>query len=60
MVDTPHAVLIAQVHGIDANYSRPGLKAAARRCVETERDWKASVARYENVYARFIQQVKYA
>ncbi len=34
----------------------PGLKAAARRYVETERSWKASVARYEDVYARVVQQ----
>ncbi|MDH5537212.1 MAG: glycosyltransferase, partial [Betaproteobacteria bacterium] len=33
----------------------PGLKAAARRYVETERNWKASVARYEDVYARAMQ-----
>ena len=33
----------------------PGLKAAARRFVESERNWKASVARYEDVYARVTQ-----
>ncbi len=38
----------------------PGLKAAARRYVETECNWKASVARYENVYARVMQQPKHA
>ena len=38
----------------------PALKAAARRYVETERNWKASVARYENVYARVMQQPKHA
>ena len=38
----------------------PGLKAAARSYVETERTWKASVARYENVYARVMQQPKHA
>ena len=38
----------------------PGLKAAARSFVETERTWKASVARYENVYARVMQQPKHA
>jgi PEP-CTERM/exosortase A-associated glycosyltransferase len=34
----------------------PGLKAAARRYVETERNWQASVARYADVYARVTQQ----
>jgi PEP-CTERM/exosortase A-associated glycosyltransferase len=38
----------------------PGLKAAARRYVETERNWKASVARYENVYARVMQHPGHA
>jgi PEP-CTERM/exosortase A-associated glycosyltransferase len=38
----------------------PGLKAAARRYVETERNWKSSVARYEDVYARVMQQPKHA
>jgi len=33
----------------------PALKAAARRYVETERTWKMSVARYEDVYARLTQ-----
>jgi len=33
----------------------PGLKAAARRYVETERSWQASVARYADVYARVTQ-----
>ena len=38
----------------------PGLKAAARRYVETERCWKSSVARYEDVYVRVVQQLKQA
>jgi PEP-CTERM/exosortase A-associated glycosyltransferase len=33
----------------------PGLKAAARRYVETERNWKASAARYEGVYANIME-----
>jgi PEP-CTERM/exosortase A-associated glycosyltransferase len=31
------------------------LKSAARRYVETERNWKASVARYQDVYSRLTQ-----
>jgi len=34
----------------------PGIKAAARRYVETERNWKAIAARYEDVYARAMQR----
>jgi len=34
----------------------PGIKAAARRYVETKRNWKAIVARYEAVYARAMQR----
>ena len=33
----------------------PALKAAARRFVETERNWKASVARYDGVYSRVLE-----
>ena len=38
----------------------PALKAAARRYVETERNWKSSVTRYEDVYARVMQESKHA
>jgi glycosyltransferase involved in cell wall biosynthesis len=34
----------------------PGLKAAARRYVETERNWKSIVARYEDIYARAMRR----
>jgi PEP-CTERM/exosortase A-associated glycosyltransferase len=34
----------------------PGITAAARRYVETERNWKASVTRYEDIYARAMQR----
>lgn len=34
----------------------PELKQAARRFVEEERNWKSSVARYEDVYARALRQ----
>jgi glycogen(starch) synthase len=32
----------------------PALKTAARRFVETERNWKGSVARYDGVYSRVL------
>jgi PEP-CTERM/exosortase A-associated glycosyltransferase len=34
----------------------PGLKAAARRYVETERNWKGSVARYADIYGRITER----
>ena len=38
----------------------PGLKEAARRYVETERNWKAIVARYEDIYARAMRRPKHS
>lgn len=35
----------------------PAMKAAGRRFVETERNWKVSVARYRNVYSRLTGKV---
>jgi glycosyltransferase involved in cell wall biosynthesis len=32
----------------------PGVRAAARRFVETERSWPRSVARYEGVYGGLV------
>lgn len=47
------AALAATVSGVLTAPERwPLLKAAARRFVETERTWAASVERYEAVYAR--------
>ena len=34
----------------------PSLKQAGRRFVETERNWKTSVARYRNVYNRLASE----
>jgi hypothetical protein len=34
-----------------------GLKAAARRYVEIERNWPGSVARYRNIYAALVPQL---
>ncbi len=34
----------------------PSLKAAARRYVETERNWKGSVARYADIYGRITER----
>ena len=43
---------------VNARERWPLYKAAARRFVETERTWAASVARYEEVYARVMQPVR--
>jgi len=38
------------------NQSRwPAMKAAGRKYVETERNWQASVSRYQDVYSRLLQ-----
>jgi hypothetical protein len=33
----------------------PAMRAAGRRFVETERNWKVSVARYQGVYGRLLE-----
>lgn len=38
----------------------PALKQAGRRFVETERNWKVSVARYQQVYANALARGKHA
>jgi PEP-CTERM/exosortase A-associated glycosyltransferase len=49
------AALARAVESLFANRDRwPALQAAGRRFVEQERNWRASVARYEAVYARAI------
>jgi glycosyltransferase involved in cell wall biosynthesis len=35
----------------------PAMKAAGRKYVETERNWKASVSRYQDVYGRLLHGV---
>ena len=43
------------VFGLFANRERwPGLQASGRRFVEQDRNWEASVARYEPVYRRLL------
>ncbi|MEO6697632.1 MAG: TIGR04063 family PEP-CTERM/XrtA system glycosyltransferase [Gammaproteobacteria bacterium] len=37
----------------------PALKSAARQFVETERNWKASVARYQAIYEHLTAQVRH-
>jgi hypothetical protein len=39
---------------LDAPEKWPALRQAARHFVETERNWPASVARYQAVYSRLL------
>ncbi|QJQ06519.1 glycosyltransferase, exosortase A system-associated [Undibacterium piscinae] len=49
--------LAKQVLGLIASPERwPGLRAAARHFVETERNWPRSVARYQTVYGKLLQR----
>jgi PEP-CTERM/exosortase A-associated glycosyltransferase len=53
--DDPGALVAAVLELTRQPERWPAIKAAARRYVETERNWKASVARYQPVYSRFLQ-----
>jgi PEP-CTERM/exosortase A-associated glycosyltransferase len=49
--------LAQQVLDLIASPERwPGLRAAARHFVETERNWPRSVARYQTVYGKLLQR----
>ncbi|SCY24546.1 TIGR04063 family PEP-CTERM/XrtA system glycosyltransferase [Nitrosospira sp. Nsp13] len=53
---TPHA-LAAKVLDLLARPDLwPGLRAAARNFVETQRTWQGSVARYKNVYGSLVRK----
>jgi PEP-CTERM/exosortase A-associated glycosyltransferase len=47
-----HSVLAA----LNAQTQWPAMRAAGRRFVKTERNWKVSVARYQDVYGRLVQE----
>ncbi len=48
----PEGLAAAVVSLLEARDRWPALRAAARKFVETERNWPASVARYREVYGR--------
>ena len=50
--DDPDALALKVLDLIQHPERWPALKSAARQFVETERNWKASVARYQDVYER--------
>jgi glycosyltransferase involved in cell wall biosynthesis len=43
---------------LDAPARWPALRAAGRDFVETERHWRASIARYQTVYRRLLRTAK--
>lgn len=54
--DDVHALTASVLAALNARSQWPAMRAAGRRFVETERNWKASVARYQGVYGRLRQE----
>jgi PEP-CTERM/exosortase A-associated glycosyltransferase len=52
----PDALADKVIEFISRRESWPGLRAAARNFVETERSWPASVARYEKIYSSLARE----
>jgi PEP-CTERM/exosortase A-associated glycosyltransferase len=52
----PDALADKVIEFISQRESWPGLRAAARRFVETQRSWPASVARYEKIYRSLARE----
>jgi PEP-CTERM/exosortase A-associated glycosyltransferase len=52
----PDALADKVIEFISQRESWPGLRAAARRFVETQRSWPASVARYEKIYSSLARE----
>lgn len=50
----PHALALKVLGLLSSPHLWAGLRVAARRFVETQRNWPASVASYRNVYAPFV------
>jgi PEP-CTERM/exosortase A-associated glycosyltransferase len=48
--DDPAALAAKLIGLLEAQDSWPALRAAGRQYVETERNWRVSVARYKNIY----------
>jgi glycosyltransferase involved in cell wall biosynthesis len=56
--DEPAALAAAVRTTLDRQREWPELRIAARRFVESERTWRASVARYRPVYDRLVRAVE--
>lgn len=48
----PHSLASKVIELLQAHHRWPALREAGRRFVETERNWRMSVARYKDVYGR--------
>ncbi|MBI3344783.1 MAG: glycosyltransferase, exosortase A system-associated [Gammaproteobacteria bacterium] len=57
--DDPDALAAKVLDLIEHPERWPALKSAARRFVETERNWKVSVARYQGIYEHLTAQARY-
>lgn len=53
---TPHALAAKVLNLLARPDLWPGLRAAARNFVETQRTWQGSVARYKNVYGPLVRK----
>ncbi|HWQ94593.1 MAG TPA: TIGR04063 family PEP-CTERM/XrtA system glycosyltransferase [Gammaproteobacteria bacterium] len=56
--DDPDALAAKVLDLIKRPERWPALKSTARQFVETERNWKASVARYQGIYERLTAQAR--
>jgi len=54
--DDVNALIDSVLHALSAQAHWPAVREAGRRFVETERNWKVSVARYQAVYGRLLQK----
>lgn len=54
--DDPDSLARTVLDALDGRHLWPAMRAAARRFVELERTWRASVSRYEPVYAGVLPQ----
>jgi PEP-CTERM/exosortase A-associated glycosyltransferase len=52
----PHALALKVLSLLSSPHLWAGLRVAARRFVETQRNWPASVASYRNVYAPLVSK----
>jgi glycosyltransferase involved in cell wall biosynthesis len=55
--ESPQDLASKVLYLLNSSERWPATKATGRRFVETERNWKVSVARYRNVYSRLTGKV---
>lgn len=54
--DDVNALTDSVLNALGAQTQWPAMREAGRRFVESERNWKVSVARYQSVYGRLLQE----